>query len=58
MYNFYKVLVVNNVFCKIALLLVLSWVIGVFLLSLKGLVHLFLVLAIILILISIIKKEM
>lgn len=58
MYNFCKVLVVKNVFYKIALLLVLSWAVSVFVLGIKGLIHLFLVFAVIVILISIIKHKM
>ncbi len=58
MYNFCKVLVVKNVFYKIALLLVFSWAVSVFVLGFKGLIHLFLVFALIAVLISIIKHEM
>lgn len=58
MYNFCKVLVVKNVFYKIALLLVLSWAVSVFILGFKGLIHLFLVFTLNAILISIIKHEM
>ncbi|WP_409014205.1 MULTISPECIES: lmo0937 family membrane protein [unclassified Arcicella] len=42
----------------IAFLLLISWVISVFMFSINGLVHLFLVFALITVLISIIHKEM
>lgn len=57
MYNFLKVPVVKNFYNVFALLLILLWAIAVFLLNIKGLIHLFLVIALIMILISIIRSE-
>lgn len=57
MYNLVKVSILKNVTYMIAILLLMSWAIGVFIFSLKGLIHLFLVFSIIVFLISIIRSE-
>ncbi|MDR6560344.1 lmo0937 family membrane protein [Arcicella sp. BE51] len=58
MYNLIIAPLAKNIFSMIAFLLLISWVISVFMFSINGLVHLFLVFALITVLISIIHKEM
>lgn len=58
MYNLIIASLVKKVFSMITFLLLISWVISVFMFSINGLVHLFLVFALITVLISIIHKEM
>jgi len=58
MYNLIIAPLAKNVFSMIAFLLLISWAISVFMFSINGLIHVFLVFALITVLISIIREEM